>query len=423
MDIKIAFYLDKENLKQQNYSNILDGNPGLGGTTYEFLLVSYLLDKRDNQIDVILLTRSNLNFPHKNVYYVKDLKDACELCIINNIPLIVINQGQFDRSILEPYKKNISFILWAHNNIPYPKLSLLSRLDYVKRIVCCGHEMMDLYRDHIATLKSTYIYNIFPTKNREWYLNEISPKNNHNVVYMGCLAPQKGFHVLARAWKNVLKKVPDAQLYVIGSGRLYDANAPLGKYGLASEEYENLFMPYLIDENGKLHPSVHFLGLLGTEKFSILGQCKVGVPNPTGNTETFCICGLEMQLMGCKIVTIKHPAYIDTVYNHKYLYAKTSDLANYIIKALLSEQRDSYNETYQFITSKFGIESNIKRWEETIKNLNSFNIEKYSDKSYQMKPLKDFLLHLKRIIPFFNYLPPIEKFYNFYKNRILKSNQ
>lgn len=423
MEQKIAFFLDKENLNKQDYSKILDGNPGIGGSEYEFLLVSYLLEQRENGINPILLTRSKQHFPHKNVQYINSLNEACIYCIEHQIPSIVINQGQFDRSILEPYKKNISFILWAHNTMPYPKLSLLSHLDYVKRIVCCGREMMDLYRDHIATLKSTYIYNIFPTKNKEWYLNEISPNNNHNVVYMGCLAPGKGFHVLARSWKNVLKKVPDAQLYVIGSGRLYDANEPLGKYGLASEEYENLFMSYLIDENGELHPSVHFLGLLGAEKFSILGQCKVGVPNPTGNTECLPITTIEMQLMGCKIVTIKHPAYIDTVYNHNYLYAKTSDLANYIIKALLSEQRDSYNETYQFITSKFGIESNIKRWEETIKNLNSFNIEKYSDKSYQMKPLKDFLLQLKKTIPFLNNLPPIEKFYNFYRNKISKSNQ
>lgn len=422
MDIKIAFYLDKENLKFQNYSNILDGNPGLGGTTYEFLLVSYLLDKRDNQIDVILLTRSNLNFPHKNVYYVKDLKDACQLCIANNIPLIVINQGQFNQETLTPYSKILSFILWAHNTMSYSKLSLISKLDYVKKIVCCGREMMDLYRDHIATLKSTYIYNIFPIKEKEWYLDKItSNRNNHNVVYMGCLAPQKGFHVLARAWKEVLKKVPDAQLYVIGNGQLYN-QAKVGQYGLAEKNYEDLFMQYLKDDNGNLLPSVHFMGLMGIEKFDILAKCKIAVPNPTGITECLPITAIEMQLMGCEMVTIKHPAYIDTIYSTEYLFSKTSDLSNYIVKALVSNKTKPYEQIYQFIKENFGIEHNIKRWEYLIKNLDSTWLEDYSDKPYQMKKLKNILLHFKKQIPLFNFFPPIEKFYNL-KNKISKYNQ
>lgn len=423
MEIKVAFYIAVENLNDLDYSTILKGNPGIGGTEYEFLLVPYLLEKRDNRITPFLLTRSKQHFPHKNVQYVNSLKDACDFCVAKQIPTIIINQGQFDQNILEPYKEDLSFILWAHNNISYSKLSLLSKLNYVKRIVCCGREMQDLYRDHIATFKSTYVYNIFPTKEKEWYLNKMtSQKDNHNVVYMGCLAPQKSFHVLARAWKDVLKKVPDAQLYVIGNGKLYDSTAKLGKYELASEEYENLFMNYLSDKNGIL-PSVHFMGLMGIEKFNVIGQCKVGVPNPTGYTETFCICALEMQLMGCKIVSIKHPAYLDTVYNPQYLYTRTSQLADNIAKALLSEQKDSYENTYQFITTKFGIENNIQRWEEIIKNPDLCKLEKYSEKSYQMKTLKDFLLHLKKKFPLLNSLPPVERFYNFYRIKIQKCYQ
>lgn len=38
------------------------------------------------------------------------------------------------------------------------------------------------------------------------------------VVYSGALIKQKGFHILAKAWKNILKAVPDAELYVLGGG-------------------------------------------------------------------------------------------------------------------------------------------------------------------------------------------------------------
>ncbi len=422
MEQEIAFYLDIENLNDQDYSKILEGNPGMGGSEYEFLLVSYLLEKRSNGIHSILLSRSKQRFPHNNIQYVNNLQEACNFCIRQKIQTIVINQNQFNRHILEPYGKNISFILWAHNTISYQKLSLLSKLNYVKRIVCCGREMMDLYRDHVATLKSTYIYNIFPAKDKEWYLNKISHKKNHNVVYMGCLSPQKGFHVLARSWKDVLKKVPDAQLYVIGSGQLYH-KCEVGEYGLAEKNYEHLFMSYLKDTNGNLLPNVHFMGLMGIEKFKVLAKCKVAIPNPTGQTECLPITCIEMQLMGCQIVTIKHPAYLDTVYDTRYLYTKTSDLATSIAEALLSQEKYTYEDIYQFISNKFGIDYNIKRWEKIIKNLDSYKLEDYSDKPFQMKPLKNFILQLKKNFTFLNILPPIEKFYNFYFNKILKYNQ
>lgn len=63
-----------------------------------------------------------------------------------------------------------------------------------------------------------------------------------------------------------IKKVPQAQLYVIGGGNLYNRNAVMGKYGIATQEYENEFMPYITDDDGKILPSVHFCGILGKEK-------------------------------------------------------------------------------------------------------------------------------------------------------------
>jgi len=419
---KVAFYLDNENLNDQDYTKIVEGNPGIGGSEYEFLLVSYLLEQRNNGIDSVLLTRSSLTFPHKNTQSVKGLKESCDFCKSQGIEILVINQSQFDCNILDKYADNLWLILWAHNDIPYSKLSLFSRLKYVKKIVCCGREMMDLYRDHIATLKSTYIYNIFPTQPKRWYLDKIKNRNNNNVVYMGALTPAKGFHILARSWKHILKKVPGAQLYVIGSGRLYNKNVELGGYGLAEKNYENLFMSYLLNSEGHILPSVHFMGLMGIEKYDILGQCKVGVPNPTGFSETFCICALEMQLMGCSLTTIRHAAYLDTVWKQNYLYSKCSQLTDYVVSRLKSAP-DDYDEVYDFVTENFGIESNIQRWEQVIKNIDIRILEEYSEKAYQLKGLKNIILKLKLLCPIFNKLPLVEQFYNFYHNRIVKCNQ
>ncbi|MCB6981976.1 glycosyltransferase, partial [Bacteroides uniformis] len=66
-------------------------------------------------------------------------------------------------------------------------------------------------------------------------------KRNLNVAYVGSLVPAKGFDLLASAWPAVLAKVPDAQLFVVGSGKLYNRNSVLGKWNIADEKFENKF--------------------------------------------------------------------------------------------------------------------------------------------------------------------------------------
>ena len=54
MKKKVAFYLNNPTLPECDYSSIIKGNPGLGGSEYEFLLVPYLLEQRENEIEVYL---------------------------------------------------------------------------------------------------------------------------------------------------------------------------------------------------------------------------------------------------------------------------------------------------------------------------------------------------------------------------------
>lgn len=418
--MKVGFYFDTAGKDGLDCSNITQGNPGMGGSEYEFLIVSYLLQQRDNGIEPVLFTRSNLITPHKYVIPVGggNLQILCDLCVENGVGLLVINQGKFDDRIFGKYAGKLSLILWAHNTMPYSMLTQVSKLPYVKRIVCCGREMLELFRDHPASLKSTYAYNVFPIREAAWYREKIDFSDNHNVVYMGMLSQGKGFHVLAKAWKKVLRQVPDAQLYVIGSGKLYDKNAPLGKYGLASPEFEAMFIPSLVDDEGKILPSVHFLGLLGVEKYEALGKCKVAVPNPTGNTECLPITTIEMQLMGCNITTIHHPAYLDTVVNRSWLYSRTSQLAQYIIDRLMAP-RDCVEETYRQLRDKFNEETSIRRWEHILTTADQpMALEPCSENGYQMKGLKDCLLHAKMKCPAFCALPTVETTYHLFRHRI-----
>lgn len=167
-----------------------------------------------------------------------------------------------------------------------------------------------------------------------------SNSNGYNVTYIGSLIPSKGFHILAKSWKKVLQKIPQARLQVIGSGQLYNKNSKLGKYGIAEEQYETKFMRYLVDKKGNVLDSVNFFGVLGYEKNEVIMNTSVGVPNPTGRTETFGLSALDFESRGVPVVTIKKTGFLDTVQNRHtgLLYSSKFLMANYIIRLLKNNE-------------------------------------------------------------------------------------
>lgn len=327
--------------------------------------MSYLLERRDNGIKPYLLTNFEGIVPHAECFLVKDLEESCHFCISHSIRRIVIDVKQFREDIIKKFSGKLDFYIWAHNIVGECLLNKFLTLSCIKKIICVSQSQMLNYKDHPSFLKSCYIYNIILFKDKEFYKSKTTTRNQHGVVFMGCIRPDKGFHVLAKAWPQVLMRIPDAQLYVIGTGQLYGKNVILGKHGIAAQEYEDLFMPYLTDDSGMILPSVHFMGLLGDEKYDIMGKCKVGVPNPTNSTETFCISGVEMELMGCSVTTLRLPVYMETQMNTRYLFDEESQLSDYLVSRL-EDEPDCFDDLYKFVITKFATECSIARWEKLI---------------------------------------------------------
>jgi glycosyltransferase involved in cell wall biosynthesis len=132
------------------------------------------------------------------------------------------------------------------------------------------------------------------------------------VTYLGSIVPQKGFHLLAKIWPEVHKQNPDLRLKVIGSGSLYDPNAQMGKFGIADEQYESLFMNYL----GESISSVDFLGKINAEeKNQVVSKSFIGIANPSGNTENCPASALDFEAYGVPVVSVYKLGLIDTVDN------------------------------------------------------------------------------------------------------------
>ena len=211
----------------------------------------------------------------------------------------------------------INGIAWAHNYIMAHGAKRAGKCEYLKCIVMVSRQQYDRYIDDDIIDKCTYAYNIVESSSIE---ESKSSETLPVVTYTGALVNVKGFHILAKCWKKILKKVPDAQLYVIGTGNLYNENINLGKYKIAEEGYEKLFIPYLLDKNGNIDKSVHFMGKMGQEKREIYIKSRVGIINPSARTETFGLGAVELQSYGVPVVLKNKNGFPDIVKNNKTDY-------------------------------------------------------------------------------------------------------
>lgn len=416
---KIAFYLDNRAISDIDANRLEYGNPGIGGTEYLILLVSTMLARNESAMSVKLWITHQQKLPAHIQYSVVDnLSEAISQAEEELYDTFVLKHDA--NNIINDYivtSTDLKFYIWCHVFICYWELDYYAKNPYVYKMVYVSREMLDLYRDHPLYKKSVYIYNCVNLDGyRDSVKNHPFSARQHIVTYVGSLVPFKGFHRLARIWPDILKSVPDAQLYVIGSGRLYNSSAVLGQYGIAEKSYEEYFMRYL-SKDGHILSSVHFMGRMGVEKNEILLQTKVGVPNPTGITETFCLSAVEMQICGAVLATVKAPGYMDTVKNG-ILCSDDKSLTESIVK-LLKTNKSNYNEAMDFFEKEFSLNSVLLKWRELLLFENKGK-DKMVNLGYRLKWLKEIIRVLGDFVPSVKYLPPVERVLLFIERKIFK---
>lgn len=418
-NIKACFFLPNAGISQIDYNVLEDGNPGIGGSQYSILLIAKSLSNKCPEMDISLV------ITHKNKYdmgipsiQANDVMDAIKTCEHHKINILIIPYSYYSKYAREIKCLNtdLKIIVWCHNFASIKDLGIMTKSKCIARIITVGQEQMDIYRDHQAFKKTDYIYNAVHDKAIYAAKSSVVKQNwqRQNIVtYIGNIIESKGFHLLANAWPQVIQKVPDATLNIIGSGELYDRNIKLGPLGIAEEHYESTFAES-ISKNGKLLPSVKFWGILGPEKNKILLRTKVGVPNPSGLTETFGYTAVEMQLYGTGIVTKKCAGYLDTVVTkNSILYDNPDDLAKSIIELLLSDRNYDYMDTVDFILQKFALSKIEVQWKELIASVGNSNAHlrdytQYCNPNYDLKNIKERLRVIKNILPFgYDLIPTI----------------
>ncbi|MBI5925432.1 MAG: glycosyltransferase family 4 protein [Aquabacterium sp.] len=219
--------------------------------------------------------------------------------VAGDFDFIVARPGDQLVQLMKVLPSNVRVIAWAHNHLRGPMLKWLGRERRVVAVVNVGREQMLLTRLSACYAKSTWIDN--PVYEAESTDGE---RRGCRAVYMGALVPSKGFLSLAKMWPAIKEAVPDAQLDVIGSVDLYGA----GSGGVGYIEKVRHHLGHNIEDAG-----VCFHGKLGVQKADVMNQALVGLPNPTGFTETSCLSALEMSSAGLALVVPHRWGYCDTV--------------------------------------------------------------------------------------------------------------
>lgn len=388
--IRVAFYLDNRTIEGRNLKDVEAGNPGIGGSHYMQLLTEYHLAQQYGDLDIFMYVTTPQDFPEGiRVRVTKGFEhalscmkeDHCRVLVLSNW-YTDLGDGNEVPELIEKYR--IRTILWAHIFMNYRQYAFISSCKYIRLFVCLGKQQLEMLRGLRLYKKATYINYMLPPTHmlRGDHYEKL-------VVYVGALYPFKGFHILAKHWKYIKKKVPNARLWVLGSARLYGDHVSLGKYGIAEASYEKQFVPYLLNSYGEIDDSVTFWGSRGgREKEELVSQAAVGIFNPCGASETFGLSGVEFEAMGIPVVSIYKNSAPDIIKNKEtgLLYKKEREFPEYIIELL---NNDEYNQKLgrqgkEFVSKEFDKRKITEMWHDAILNV-AF------DNSYRLN-------HDKRII-------------------------
>jgi glycosyltransferase involved in cell wall biosynthesis len=358
--LRIAFFFENEGLENVRFDEIELGNPGCGGTQYTFMLEAYDLTKAG--VDVVVYATSPGIFPSEiSVVTGLNFNEALKLSLESD-RYLVFRPHMFSNSFINLNSLEFSMaklIAWLHVTPDVSQIKTLSKHHSIKAYVCLGNNQMTRVLDTGVGRKCVIIPSplIFQS---EQFLKE---KRHQQIVFLGALVPQKGFHLLADIWPRISRKFPDARLKVIGSGKLYGDSFHLGSKGIAVEGYEErIFRNLTFDD-----PTVEFLGVLPPLlKDEVISQSTLGIVNPSGNTETYCGSGIEMQSLGIPVVTARKYGLRDTVISRKtgilirhkvfLFYAISKLLSNPNYTALLGSNASSWvrkNFTREIATARW----------------------------------------------------------------------
>jgi hypothetical protein len=308
--MRLAFYLDNRGIAGRGpLPDPALGNPGIGGTEYAFLAVVRLLQGSE-LAPLLLLTAPQAvqGIASSSVQTVGGLAEALQQASAASALGLVFRPGfasAEDWAALEC--SSLPLLPWLHN-LGCEQQARYEALAAVQRWLLVSGAQLDAFRHSRLAHRAVVLPNpvaVPPDQGQARSLEQARAATD--LAYVGALTPFKGFDRLARLWPVIARRCPDARLRVFGGGDLYGGRAG----GSALTPYELHCREVL--QRGAFAERVQFEGSCGLERYQRFDQVAVGVVNPSGRDETFCLAAAEFSACGVPVLAPRRNALIQTV--------------------------------------------------------------------------------------------------------------
>ncbi len=370
--MKVGVFFDNRRGARWTWGELRSGQIALSGTDASLLHITDCLGRLG--VVTHLWTSSLLDCPkHETIHTatVDDLSTAVRRAKAEGIDLIVFNNRNNDETsagIDACDAVSQGYVVWDQNGPTPIFANRLQASPSMARLVLVSYSQADWIRDHAVFERAEVIYNpLAPVEGK----GDGSGRAACRVVYVGALVEAKGFHHLARAWSSIRVLVPEAQLFVIGSGQLYNRGELLGPLGVASEDYERTHLIPAVGSSREaaLSRGVHFLGLLDRRGvLSQLASATVAVVNPNvaSSLETFCVAAIEASAMGAPVVGGAAGGLRETVVDGRtgLLVRSQEDLSHGVVRLLTDPVRARVlgQEGSKWVRRQFDLDMLGRKW-------------------------------------------------------------
>ena len=333
--MRLAFFLDNRGIAGRGA--LPDpglGNPALGGTEYALLAVAALL--KGTAIEPLLLLTAAQSIEGLEPVVVSDLTAALQSAHqAGALALVfragVVPEGQWPALANSP----LPLVAWLHN-LGCEQQARTESLPQLRRWVLVSGAQLDHFRHSRLAYRALVIANpvaVPPAAGGP--RSAVAAHRAQDLAYLGALTPFKGFDRLAAQWGVIAAACPEARLLVVGGADLYGPRAAAG----ACSAYE-LHCRRLLEASGH-GDRVVFEGTRGLDRYGAFDSVAVGVVNPSGRDETFCLSAAEFSACGIAVVTARRHALVQTVpHGHSGLLAGSdAELARHCIALLQDPDR------------------------------------------------------------------------------------
>ncbi len=329
--MRLAFFLDNRGFSTKGpLGDPRLGNPGIGGTEFAFLASVALLDSDPEACAPLLFLTAAQAVAGLDglIRQVSSLGEALAKAEAAGAVCLVFRPGfvsPADQRALS--QSSLPLVAWCHN-LGCDQQGFFESLPALKRWVLVSGAQLDAFRHSRLARRACVIPN--PVLVPPDLEQGASPRD---LAYVGAITPFKAFDRIARMWPEIALTCPQSRLRVFGGADLY-----AGGGASALTPYEH-YCRDLLDRGG-FSDRVAFEGSLGLERYAAFADVAVGVVNPSGRDETFCLSAAEFSACGIPVVAPRRNALVQTVLDGTtgLLASSDQELAEHCIALLLDPQ-------------------------------------------------------------------------------------